>query len=75
MFFKRTVRVYCQQCGYPQNVRRSSLGTVQRCRTCGARGEVDRRAGVPHLLHFGMTVITFGLWLPVWVFHYLWARG
>lgn len=24
----------------------------------------------PHLLHFVITVLTCGLWLPVWVLHY-----
>jgi hypothetical protein len=25
----------------------------------------------PHLLHFALTGITCGIWLPVWIIHYL----
>lgn len=28
----------------------------------------DQRKKVHHLLHFFLTIITFGLWLPVWIF-------
>ncbi len=33
------------------------------------RSKKVRRSSVPHFLHFILTVITFGLWLPVWVLH------
>lgn len=32
---------------------------------------VDRRRSFPHLLHFFATFITAGLWLPIWILHYL----
>jgi len=36
------------------------------CRTCN-RPSLIRRKGVNHVLHLLLTLVTLGLWLPVWV--------
>ena len=30
-----------------------------------------QKRSFPHLLHFVVTCVTFGLWLPIWILHYL----
>jgi hypothetical protein len=31
--------------------------------------QAPRAKGFPHFLHFLMTVLTLGAWLPIWVLH------
>jgi hypothetical protein len=37
--------------------------------------KTGRKYRVPHLLHLFLTVITFGLWLPIWILHALLNMG
>lgn len=30
--------------------------------------------GFPHLIHFVLTLFTAGIWLPIWIIHYLIRR-
>jgi hypothetical protein len=32
-----------------------------------------KRKAFPHFLHFALTVLSGGLWLPVWVLHRLFS--
>ena len=32
-----------------------------------------RGGGFPHLLHFVLTLLTLGLWLPIWILHRLFS--
>lgn len=33
----------------------------------------QRKASFPHLMHFILTIFTFGAWLPVWILHRLFS--
>lgn len=36
------------------------------CRSCDSHRKVER-PGAHHILHFLMSVVTGGLWIPIWI--------
>lgn len=72
----------CPHCGDENNIRASTVGTVQRCRNCSRRVRVDDRCLIPtipaappdfrHGWHILLTVLTLGYWSPVWFLAWTW---
>lgn len=40
--------------------------TQKHCKTCGGK-VLAERPGTNHLVHIIMSIITAGLWLPIWL--------
>lgn len=69
-----SVAVKCKHCGefFNQPRTQTSQPIVQQQQQVVQTvviQESKSKYKVPHLLHFLLTLLTFGVWLPIWIFH------
>ncbi|WP_218841157.1 hypothetical protein [Nocardia amikacinitolerans] len=55
---------------YPQQAPAPLVNVVQHNAIPGA-GLIVVRSAFPHGLHLVLSLITCGMWLPIWLIHYL----
>ncbi|MFI5539060.1 MULTISPECIES: hypothetical protein [Nocardia] len=55
---------------YPQPAQTPLVNVVQHNATLGA-GPIVVRSAFPHGLHLVLSLVTCGMWLPIWLIHYL----
>jgi uncharacterized protein (DUF983 family) len=66
----------CPHCGERSNLRASSIGKAYRCQRC--RQQYVRLAppvptpAFPHGMHLLLSIVTCGLWIPIWIAHRIW---